>query len=176
MNSGPKNPLGVLHSGVDKPASGRQGIDNAGDGGRGDEDLRDEESENGVQGTRYIDCLGVALDEGHVFPAVPLDLLMCYLKHFRTELHPDNLALRPDTLLKHFEAEARATAEIENGLAGLEVQASDGVVADAIRKTLPFVVFGGVASVAVFLGLGVVGVHMGDYTLSQRRNAGRFRL
>ena len=86
------------------------------------------------KGPGTFHCLGVALDEGHVFPAVPLDLLLCYLKHFRTEFHPDNPSLWPDTLLKHFEAEARATAEIENGLAGLEVQASDGVVADAIRK------------------------------------------
>ena len=128
------------------------------------------------KGAGDFHCLGVALDEGHVLPAVPLDLLLCYLKHLRAELHPDNPSLGPDALLKHIEAEARATAEIENGLAGLEVQASDGVVADAIRKTLPLVVFGGVASVAVFLGLGVVGVHMGDYTLSQIQIAGRVRL
>ena len=125
-----------------------------------------------VQRTRYYVCLCVALDEGHVFPDVPLDLLLRYLKHLRAELNPDNPSLGPDTLLKHIEAEARAAAEIENGLAGLEVQTSDGVGTDAIRKTLPLVIFGGVASVAVFLGLGVVGVHMGDYTLSQRQASG----
>ena len=44
-----QEPLGVLDSTVDKPASGRQRVDNTGDGGWGDEDLRDEESEYSVQ-------------------------------------------------------------------------------------------------------------------------------
>ena len=105
---------GVPHAGCYESAAGRKRVQGSANGGGRIEDLGNEEGQCRIEGAGDVDGVGIALDEGHVAPAVELDPPAGHLEHLGAEFHADDASLRPDVPMKPFKADAGAAAEVEH--------------------------------------------------------------
>jgi hypothetical protein len=94
------------------------------------------------------DLLGTGLDERHVAPTVVIDPAPCAREHLGARLDADDPARGADSRLEELEVQTRATAHLDDDLAGAEVQLRDRQAAVHVSGGGVAVVAGGVASVA----------------------------
>ena len=98
------------HAGCYESAAGRKQVQGSANSGGRIEDLGHEKGQCRIEGAGDVDGVGIALNEGHVAPAVELDPPAGHLEHLGAELHADDASLRPDVPMKPFKADAGPAA------------------------------------------------------------------